>query len=147
MCFTLLNFLYSQAEQPTSSSVDPDALANVKPRLRQAIEDYYASSTTATSSSLSPSAASYSRPSFVVVCPQNGAEMIASRAAIAWADGDEDVTVGGGADCTPGAVVMLNPKFKLPPREMATFQCVFGLVPFKVQVKNVKFDLEDVLTY
>ena len=116
----------------------------MKPQLRKAIEAYYAAAaSTSSSSAAAPSPAACSRPSFVVVSPQNGAELIASRAAIEWADGDAEVAVGGrdeaaanesNSKLTPGAVVMLNPKFSLPPREMATFQCVFGLVPFKVQV-------------
>lgn len=152
MCVCALFPTHTQA-RTSSPSVDPDALAKVKPQLRKAIEAHYAaSSSSSSSSSAAPSStASCSRPSFVVVCPQNGAELIASRAAIEWADGDDEVPVDGSDKTTanesngkraPGAVVMLNPKFSLPPREMATFQCVFGLVPFKVQVKKEKKFME-----
>lgn len=104
--------------------MDPDALADAKPMVRAAVHAYYAATT-----SSSPGG----RPSFVAVCPQNGPELVAARAALAWADGDE-VIPGGGGGGGDGAVVLVNPKFPLAPRELASFQCAFGLAPFKVQV-------------
>jgi hypothetical protein len=118
-----LPFGVGQAAPP--SCVDPDALAAVQPLVRAAVVAYYA--TTQSSSSTG------SRPSFVAVCPQNGLELVATRAALAWADGDK--ALPGGADGDAGAVVLLNPKFPLAPRELATFQCAFGLAPFRIQVR------------
>jgi hypothetical protein len=122
-CLELPFACVGQAAPP--SCVDPDALAAVQPLVRAAVVAYYART--------QPSSSTGSRPSFVAVCPQNGPELVATRAALAWADGDE--ALPGGADEEAGAVVLLNPKFPLAPRELATFQCAFGLAPFRIQVR------------
>ena len=124
--------------------MDPDALEDAQRLFAAAVHAYYDTAATAAAAAVTATpeaAARAAAPSFVVACPQNGAELVATRAAIAFAaqaprsdSTNAKKEKGQSGEALRGAVVLLNPRFPLAPREMADFQCAFGLAPFRVQV-------------